>query len=124
MEHLRLVARSGAYPGEGVRSVAIEAGAAGWLSMEQFQLIAVAPVEQKQALLDTMVQAVATLRVFSGLTLLQALALAGLGPLASAYRSRTLIPRQVIAIVTSMVFASIVVGLATSYLVPFTFQVS
>jgi len=103
---------------------AIDTGASGWLSMEQFILIARAPALEKQAILATMVQSITTLRLYSGVTLSLALALAALGPLASAYRSRTLINAQIIAIVTSMIFAAVVVRYGCSFLVPFTDLVS
>ena len=102
---------------------AVDAGACGWLSREQFIRIAMAPPVEKQVLLDGIVASLGILRAFSGLSLLLALVLAALGPLASAYRSRPLVRPQVVAILSSMAVAIFVVLLASSYLVPFTYQV-
>lgn len=101
---------------------AIDAAACGWLSKGQFILIAAAEPAARQGILNLMVASIASLRLFSGVGLVLALLLAGLGPLASAYRSQPLVRSQVLVLMSSMLMAVCVVIWASNYLVPFVFQ--
>jgi hypothetical protein len=100
---------------------ALDATTSGWLSYIQFLTIAAAAPVEKQGLLNATVDVTVILRGFSGLSLLLALALAALGPIASVARSRALVRPQVAAIVASMVTAVLVVVFGSSYLIPFTY---
>jgi hypothetical protein len=87
----------------------------GWMTLQDFQAIAIALPADKQALMDTHLATASVLRGFSGLQLALALALASLGPIASLSRRRDLMPRQVGAMVAGLVTAAAVVGFGSTW---------
>jgi hypothetical protein len=100
----------------------LDATASGWVSAEQFRLIATTAPELRQAVLLETAQQIDTLRLYSAASLVLAVALAGLGPAASAYRSRPLVGAQSRAVALSMAAAVVVVVYGANYLVPFFFE--
>lgn len=99
---------------------ALDASGSGWLSVQELRMIAVAAPSDKQGMMLATGEAITILRGFSGLSVMLALSLAALGPVASAYKSRPLVARQTVAIAASMASALAVVLLTSAYLAPFT----
>jgi hypothetical protein len=98
----------------------LDATASGYVATGALQQVAVAPPAAKQALVNSGADAMHILQGFSGLSVLLALGLACLGPVASAQRSRDLIRGQVGAIALSMGSAALVILTAGAYMLPFT----
>ena len=99
---------------------ALDASGSGWLSMQELLLIVSAAPADKMTMMLATDDALTILRGFSGLSVVLALILAGLGPVASAYKSRPLVRSQSIAIAVSMASALAIVLLTSGYLAPFT----
>jgi hypothetical protein len=97
----------------------VDAAAGGWVTGDAFVRAAMAAPADKQHTLWQGYEAVGVLQGFSGMSVLLAVGLASLGPLASASRHRDLVAPQLGAIAISVVAAVAVIVVTAAPLQPF-----